>query len=307
MDNFCMGCHDSDTSRGAGLGGAAQIAVNAAGDGLTLSPTAAQRLAPFNPTDNLREGGSTGSAKVDNSPGASNFPERTAVIDAYGQFATTNASHHAVRGARYNTHNSNWGTGAWVSRTLKNGTALTTVYEAATLHCSDCHTVDANAHSGSNPFMMQAATIDDTCYLCHNSGVYSDAAGAGSRVNHDMCGHSFDLTSTFGNSQCLKCHGGEPGEQLSGQSRAVYGGIHGNNASGSTSGAPISGTRYRFVGGLMGMFQPGTSATVNWTTSGTAVNCYMQAGTNNWSNCERHYGSGPGSKNTTNYTRQLNY
>jgi hypothetical protein len=90
MDTFCMKCHDSDASRGAGLGGASGIAVNNTTDNdgaVTLTPTSDERLKPFNSTDGVDQGTGGGTVFLAGY-------ERTAVIDAYGQF---NPNHRTMR------------------------------------------------------------------------------------------------------------------------------------------------------------------------------------------------------------------
>jgi hypothetical protein len=290
MDNFCMKCHDSDASRGAGLGGASYIAVNAAGTGVALKgvtadPTFDERMKPFNPTDELDTGAGGGSITQAGY-------ERTAVMDAYGMFDTNNESFHPVRGQAYSTHNTNWGDAAWVNAPLKNGTNLMDNYEASTLHCADCHTVDLNAHGGGNDFMLTSATIDDTCYQCHNSNVYSDNYVAGTtRWDHSNETQAWNAgnESTFGGSFCLNCHGGQIGD--GGSFLDGYGGMHGMD-SGTTGGPgslgvdPNSGQpRYRFQGGIYMSHDPG-----DWTgTGGSDGSCYFAASkTVDWSSCGQH-------------------
>jgi hypothetical protein len=272
MDSFCMACHDSD--------GASGINVNATDDGVNLSN--ARALTPFNSTDEVSAGTGGGTANVAGY-------ERTEVLDVYTQFDPTNPSHHAVRGTAYNSHDVDWGDTAWVDRTLQNGDQLITdaVYEAATLHCSDCHTVDQNAHGGSNGFMLQASSIDNTCYLCHNASTYSNNSSSDTRWDHSNDSGVWDAgkgskIGTYGvneGSICLNCHGGDPAND-------GFGGIHGLQ-SGTD---PRSGEeRYRFQGGSYMSHTPSS-----WTTtSGGTATCYFDSGsaTQAWSLCAKHSGT----------------
>ncbi|UCH79992.1 MAG: cytochrome c3 family protein, partial [Nitrospiraceae bacterium] len=273
MDTFCMGCHDSD--------GASGINVKATDDGVNLSN--ARALTPFNSTDDVSQGTGGGTANVAGY-------ERTAVLDVFTQFDTTNPSHHAVRGQAYTSHNANWGDTAWVDRTLKDGTRLITdnIYESAQLHCADCHTTDQNAHGGASGFMLQASSIDGTCYLCHNIATYDDVSSSDTRWDHSNDGGVWDtgkgsklgLYGANAGSICLNCHGGNPVTD-------GFGGIHGLPAG---SDPRSSQQRYRFQGGSYMSYSPSS-----WTgTSGGTPTCYFDATTDTqpWSNCTQHGGSG---------------
>jgi predicted CxxxxCH...CXXCH cytochrome family protein len=292
MDNFCMSCHDAN--------GASGIAVNAAGDGVTLSPGGLAST-PFN--DALRTSNTKGGSAIfdSNGDGIPDGYERTAVLNVYSQFDPNNPSHHAVRGQAYSSHNSNWGDTAWVDRTLKSGSQLITdnLYESAQLHCADCHTVDAGvggAHGGSNGFMLQASTIDNTCYLCHNSATYSNNSSSDTRWSHDnesavwdvgagaVIGDYDSTDGTDAGSICRNCHGGDPVTD-------GFGGIHGLPAGSD----PRSGEqRYRFIGGSYMSYQPSS-----WTgTTGGTPTCYFDpsAKTVDWSYCTHHNGTDTGGR-----------
>jgi hypothetical protein len=135
MDNFCMSCHDSDASRsgeGANLGGASGIAVNSTSQGMTTSPTLAERMSPFSIVDNMDQDGYDAGSVTPDALTANDWKDqtscessgdgftwtgskciipRTSVIDVYGQFDpgsggsgagyNGNPSQHAVRAARY--------------------------------------------------------------------------------------------------------------------------------------------------------------------------------------------------------------
>ncbi len=237
-------------------------------------------------------------------------------MDAWGMFDPTNESHHAVRGQAYSAPSTSdgtdfWGDAAWVDRTLKNGTQIVTgnVYESASLHCADCHTVDQNAHGGSNGFMLQASSIDGTCWLCHSNSVYEDVAveGHGStRWKHGYETNAFKAgnESLIGNyngnagSNCRTCHGGLIGE--GGSFNDGYGGIHGMDT--NLQGAdPRSGQpRYRFQGGIYMSHQPSS-----WTgTTGGTATCYFSATkTIDWSNCGQHNSGQTGRTGDPTYSR----
>jgi hypothetical protein len=270
LDTFCMGCHDPD--------GASGINVNSSDDGVNLNNSRA--LTPFNSSDEVSAG--TGGGTVSQAG-----YERTEVLDVWTQFDPTNPSHHAVRGPAYSSHNSNWGATAWVSNTLKSGQSLTSVYEAASLHCADCHTVDSadgGAHGGANGFKLQASSIDGTCYLCHNQGAYEDNpdSSTDTRWDHSNESAAFDpsvgsILGAYGGtagSMCLNCHGGDPATE-------GFGGIHGLPA--GTDGR--SGLeRYRFQGGSYMSHDPGS-----WTGTSGSATCYFAAGSSqDWSNCTKH-------------------
>jgi len=226
------------------------------------------------------------------------------VLDVYTQFDPNNPSHHAVRGQAYTSHNANWGAGAWVNRTLKSGTSLTSVYEAATLHCADCHTTDQNAHGGANGFMLQASSIDGTCYLCHNSGVYGDVSSGLTRWSHNNDGGVRGNYSYIGNyngnpgSECMLCHGGNIGD--GGSFIDGYGGIHGMSGTDSRSGQ----TKYRFQGGSYMAHDPGS-----WTGTSGSATCYFsnQSDTVDWSNCTQHGGTKAGDEMETGRTYPPQY
>jgi hypothetical protein len=292
MDTFCMKCHDSDASRGGSLGGASGIAVNNTtnNDGaVTLNPTQDERLKPFSSVDGVDQGTGGGTKFLAGY-------ERHFVIDAWGPFNPANPSHHAVRGQAYTSQNASWGVGAWVTKTLKDGTELTTVREAAAMHCADCHTVDYNSHGASNGFMLEATSIDGECWLCHNSNVYSNTSSSLTRWSHDedssvWAGGKGSRIGMYGpdpyptdGSYCRDCHGGRIGN-FSSAFVDGYGGIHGlPSGADSRSGEE----RYRFIGGDYMSHTP-----ASWTgTSGGTPTCYFDPvdKTQDWSGCTQHAG-----------------
>jgi len=197
-----------------------------------------------------------------------------------------------------------WGTPAWKAYiTSGTGLDLSQVREAATLHCADCHTVDTNAHSGSNNFMLTAATIDGVCWNCHSSTNYGNVASPNSRFLHNRDSHAWDagtgskLDSNTSGGHCLKCHGGAEYDG--------YGAIHGI-ASGNDKRLQdnsITQERYRFIGGSYMSMQ------TDFTSGGTTMNCYMNSnskGEQRWSYCSQHSSGSPGST-PSQYPRGTSY
>ncbi len=320
MDTFCMKCHDAD--------GASGIAVATGDTGVTLTPSTSEALKPFNSTDGIDSGTGGGSVTVgvdltsiysDQAScegkgfywdGSLCWDSRGRVLDVESQFNpgtggsgtgyNGNPSQHAVLGQRYSTawsdtHPGEWDDPAWVNSTLKDGTNLQTVKETARLHCADCHTVDLNAHGGSNIFMLTGSTIDDTCWTCHSNATYSNSGASRNQSRQD---HRFDgrvlrssgVQSKVGNSYCLNCHAGNV-------SYDGWGAIHGIP---SGNDPRLAQERYRFIGGSY-MTYDGKGW--NTTTQGT---CYFASSRSQpFSNCNQHSGSRSGY--TPNYGRDTKY
>jgi hypothetical protein len=333
LDTFCLACHDSD--------GANDIAVTgpSSSPAFALPPTGIQNLTPFNDNDNLNSNNAQRDGFV-----------RSRVIDVKSQFDpgtggigagyNGNPSQHAVLGNRYSIINASWTAAAWTSHQLRNGTAMNSARETATLHCSDCHLTESDAHGAENAWhmLMNGVSNDYTgdmamggvaldedptilvCYKCHNQNVYSTTADPGARVDHDadskwpLAGYGTGSDAALLGPQCLNCHAGDG-----------FGNIHGVSGQydpflTGQSGAPgnLQGTRftrYRFMPGAWMLWSPGgggsggaTGDDNSWntTTNGT---CYF-ASSSSWSNCTQHSGS-PGSTNadrvTTNYGRPVKY
>jgi hypothetical protein len=340
LDTFCLACHDGD--------GANDIAVTgpSSSPAFALPPTGIQNLTPFNDNDNLNSNNAQRDGFV-----------RSRVIDVKTQFDpgtggagagyNGNPSQHAVLGARYSTQHSatnsgEWDVSAWTSHALRNGTVQSTAKETVTVHCSDCHLTESNAHGAANAWhmlmdgvvnnytndtAMGGVALDDdptilVCYKCHNQSVYSSASGGGrgSRVDHaedskwPQAGYGTGADAALLGPQCLNCHAGDG-----------FGNIHGVSGQydpflTGQSGAPgnLQGTRftrYRFMPGAWMLWSPGGGgsggATGDDTSWNTATNgtCYF-AGSSSWSNCTQHNGT-PGSTNsnrvTTNYGRPVKY
>jgi hypothetical protein len=319
MDKFCMSCHDSN--------GASTINVNGTFNGLNLNNTRA--LTPFSKTTvggSLTDFGARTRVldvktqfKNDATAGSNEWPAGNGTLPttfdtlAEGQGYDGNPSQHAVLGPRYATKNASLA--GWTSgKTLKSGQTLATSEETSQLHCADCHSVDTNAHGSANANMMVASTVDATCYTCHASGTYSATASAGSRVNHSMCGHTFDsgMESTFGTSFCFNCHAGTKLDTFPNP----YGSIHGmqtgadpNYTTGTIGSKDTAGLnkveeRWRFMGGQLGAWR---ESGANWNTNTDPVTCYMRTSGNAYTNCTRHAGGVNGSKQSTTFSRELKY
>ena len=158
MDTFCLSCHDSNGATSAGSQ-AIQAVINA--NGIAAAGKVASATNPF---------GDTISNQYDKM-------QRPAVVDAAGQFATGNNSHHAVLGQKYTARTRIPGKGTLVSGAFTANSSATlvgarsTIFDAgrfnstyttlgdnngvetgarnggtslgddSTLHCGDCHTV----------------------------------------------------------------------------------------------------------------------------------------------------------------------
>jgi hypothetical protein len=135
--------------------------------------------------------------------------------------------------------------------------------------------------------MLQASSIDGTCYLCHNSNVYSNNSSTLTRWSHNKEQSVWGEYALIGNydgnpgSECLNCHGGKIGEGGSMVGYDGYGGIHGMSGIDTRSNQP----KYRFQGGAYMAHDPGS-----WTTTdGTGRGCYFAGAQNqDWSSCSKH-------------------
>jgi hypothetical protein len=314
LDNFCMGCHDSN--------GSSQIAVNAANTGLALGTAAVSAISrgtttanfrPFNTNDTLGNNNDTLSAL------------RTKVLNVKDQFNSTNqpgsnwASHHNLEQftRRYSSRNT-----TALPNSVFNAIALTetsnlqTTGENTGLHCSDCHLNEINAHgSRSTWYMLQDKNGTDTawtnsmtgtmvCFKCHSNADYG-GAGTGSRFTHSGGDVSnFGATGhNYMNIVCLNCHGGYSEVSSSG-----FGAIHGNNDTFTSAGGTTK--RYRFMSGASGRyFYPSASlgGAVDWTA--TNYGCYTLTAADNWGECVKHSGGTDANAkgNNVRRTRALTY
>ncbi len=339
MDRFCLNCHDYD--------GASGINVKSSDDGLNLDAT--RKTTPFNSKDTL----TNNRDKL----------TRTRITDVKSQFyAGTggsgtgyngNPSQHGLvalgtgydTGPRYSTQNSTWATAWNGTHTLRSGTAInnaTNGREKATLHCSDCHLIETNAHGATNAWHLllsgtasnwtsdsvmggQASSVTAAvvCYKCHLQTVY-DTNGAksgakqavGSRINH------LDIDSnvhvTYGSAAtnpagagaqlgpfCLLCHAGDGFGRIHGRGSAT----DGDNTQYNPAGDSANGTytKYRFLPGAWMTWKPGT---VGDNTDFTAVRsgtCYFQAAGQTMSSCSHHAAGDNAAGQTTNYGRNVTY
>ena len=201
-----------------------------------------------------------------------------------------------------------WSSAAWANKTLKNGTNLQTVRETATLHCSDCHTVDQNAHGGANRFMLTVSTIDGSCFTCHNQTTYDGTANTGeSRFNHTTDSNVWSSGATGGSrldataapganvGMCLLCHGGAHYDG--------YGAIHGIPST-STDVRTSQNPRYRFIGGgTMSYYYAGG----DWQSLNTGGTCYfINPDPQPWSYCS-HHGAGTSGGSNSQYRKPITY
>jgi hypothetical protein len=219
MDNFCMSCHDSD-----GATGIADIqALMVAAPGKT-----ANAANPF---------GDTISNQYDQL-------ERPAVVDAKGQFNTSNPSHHAVSGKKYNARTRGDGIvpGTITSAAFAaNSSAAmpgkrSTIFDAgkfnptyvtlgnaspeigarnggsalgddSTLHCGDCHTVGQYREADKNVLPFNKAVIG-----AHGSNnEYMLRNNIGTDEKHigratDVTGLINDFSNTKPYLVCFNCH-----------------------------------------------------------------------------------------------------
>lgn len=189
MDNFCMSCHDANGATSP-TSVVIQAFINA--NGLAAPGKTASAGNPF---------GDTISNRYDKM-------QRPAVVDAKGQFATTNASHHAVLGKKYSGRTRDASKGALVPGTFANNSSAvlfgsrTTIFDAgkfestyvtladaagetgtrnggttlgddSTLHCGDCHTVGQYRQADVNVKPYNKAVIgahgSNNEYLLRNS------------------------------------------------------------------------------------------------------------------------------------------
>ncbi len=195
MDNFCLSCHDAN---GATSDMSAQIQGYINTNGLNATGKPASPSNPF---------GDTISNQYDKL-------QRPAVVDAKGQFATTNNSHHAVLGKKYSGR-----TRSGASRVITDVAGFTsnssaylpgarsTIYDAgkfqsdystlspatgsdyslgddSVLHCGDCHTVgqfraaDADPGNRYNKAVIGAHGANNEYLLRNNVGTDERHQGA---------------------------------------------------------------------------------------------------------------------------------
>lgn len=208
MDNFCMSCHDSNGATGIAAIQAAMIPAN----GKTASATN-----PF---------GDTISNQYDQL-------ERPAVVDAAGQFATSNPSHHAVLGKRYTGRARVSAGGTIVDATFAANSSAnlpgkrSTIFSAgkfnaqykplgdtlvvaddSLLHCGDCHTVgqwkpgSATNMNGTATTVAIGAHGSNNEYMLRNT-IGTDEKHTGVVTTSTSIGAN-DLTKPY--LVCFNCH-----------------------------------------------------------------------------------------------------
>jgi hypothetical protein len=182
MDNFCLTCHDSN---GATSPMSVKIQAYINSKGLAAAGKTASATNPF---------GDTISNQYD-------LLERPAVVDAKGQFATANNSHHAVLGKKYTGRTRVSG-----SRQIANAAAFnsnssaampgkrSTIYDAGKFQSDYTTLADATGETdvaGSLSGRNGGTTLGDDstlhCGDCHTVGQYR-AADVGTRYNKAVIG-----------------------------------------------------------------------------------------------------------------------
>ena len=197
MDNFCLGCHDSNgastiavNNSNSGIATGATVSttvrtVTGAGNSNTLSASMAQR--PFNTNDTLQNARDTATTGNNGTTvGAFRLSSYGRVLNVKSQFnsggasGTGWASHHNLNvfSLRYGTRNTTaWPQAAWTTYTTKEGVVIndnTNGGEKAGLHCSDCHLNEANAHGAASSWYMLAGsnTASDDDVVPTTSGAH---------------------------------------------------------------------------------------------------------------------------------------
>jgi len=291
---FCMSCHDSDTSSGAGNGGAAIVAARPAsppaGDPDAADYTTVA-LNPFkdNVTNHHEPPGFNGTAA----------PHlRGQVVDVKGMFTTTNIAHHAVRGAAY-TGTLPAGFGAGLTDAIKGGgtgTPRTDLAWNSTLNCEDCHADGGggldpnnklNGHGTKNArYMLRDKNGVDTyptpsgsgnltvvCFRCHipTGDPSSYDTSLSTYEVHTRGAHIDDTLNLYGIS-CLNCHGG-----------GAFGAIHGWNAQvGDDQGGGSYNPNVFTIGAALDLV-------TNWTSwARRGVSCSAKASNTLLTQCTQH-------------------
>jgi hypothetical protein len=221
MDNFCLSCHDGN---GATSAASQEIQAFINANGIAAAGKSASATNPF---------GDTISNQYDKM-------QRPAVVDAAGQFATGNPSHHAVLGKKYSGRTRTPGSRSIdaVAFTANSSAAMpgkrSTIYDAgkfnstyttladaagetgarnggtdlgddSTLHCADCHTVGQYRAADVN---MAAGSFNKAVIGAHGSNnEYLLRNNAGTDAKHT--GSSANNTAPDGTKPylvCFNCH-----------------------------------------------------------------------------------------------------
>jgi hypothetical protein len=255
--SFCLSCHDSN--------GATIIT------GRTDPDLDAQNATPGNPFND----GLTNAHEPDGFDGSPAPHSRGTVIDVAGQFATANASHHAVLGTAGYGSSAPFGSG--VDNAIQG--VRTDLDWNSMIDCEDCHygtaTTKLSAHGTSNArYMLRDQDGNDTltgdsdliCYRCHNP---SDSVST--FPEHDKGAH-IDGALTLFDIACLNCHGG-----------GTWGGIHGVDASVTDDDGGGSYVPNVFTYGS------GLDLISNWTSwANRGVTCSSMNGPTKLNDCDHH-------------------
>lgn len=147
------------------------------------------------------DGASSTSSRVDGATAKRPFSANSKdAPDIFSAFATTNNSHHAVRGA---------GANPYCTATSTNGniTTMELPWNQSGAHdvisCFDCHFT--NIHGSGNPYAVlrnisTASGIAGFCQRCHMSSVYTGGGdGSNATTVHSRSAHHGDY-------DCMNCH-----------------------------------------------------------------------------------------------------
>jgi hypothetical protein len=165
MDNFCLSCHDANGATSP-MSGRIQNLINI--KGLAAPGKTASATNPF---------GDTISNQYD-------MLQRPAVVDAKGQFATANNSHHAVLGKKYTGRTRTGSVRAVAAGFASNSSATlpgarSTIFDAGKFEATYTTLADAAGESGTRN--GGSSLGDDStlhCGDCHTVGQYRAADAA---------------------------------------------------------------------------------------------------------------------------------
>ncbi|MBT0652041.1 CxxxxCH/CxxCH domain c-type cytochrome [Geomobilimonas luticola] len=341
--NRDIGAGSNKLTWGPNKGGASTIAVNATNNGmLTSTPgtKVARAMTPFNTSDTQQN------AK-EASVALKTYRNGRGVTDVRGAFnyqglrGKSWASHHnlSIFQKRYSSAGTYIGSGGWNAINTKDGQALQTAQETTSLHCSDCHLNEVNAHGSQNSFYMlqnssgndaaftniASTSTTDNCARCHAAAAYNAASTSGhSNAHNDACSSGWLATkgiASMGSTTnvvfaetgttelfCVGCHGGY---QL--------GGIHGvNNFYNPYKQAGWKSRTYRFMGtgGSMRWYSPISNnlpATadpdVEWEQMDQSIGCYTISSTDavTFGACDHHNAGRSTTTKAPNNARPLTY
>ncbi|UCG49365.1 MAG: hypothetical protein JSU94_06190 [Phycisphaerales bacterium] len=237
QDNFCMKCHDSDASRGSGLGGAA--ATNFSGD--PLQPfSSPSRNAPdvFGSLD-----AGTAFHHPVRTPGTNSACNATTMVSPWNQDG--GGDHDVI--SCFDCHDTN-GHGSANQRAL--------------LDPIDFDTMEAAADAASLPPGMGAA-VETFCSTCHQASVYVDNTVTGSVFEYHGAAQNQHGAAGGNELGCMGCHAGitNLGDAPKGggayyPNGAARGNIHGGDFDWSTTTSfAVGPTDIFMLGGWIGGWQ----------------------------------------------------